>query len=179
MLGILILTSNRVGIFDEAFKSRIQLTLRYKNLEKDERRQIWLNFIKRLEGFQKPTILSEIEATTSNPNPAKSAANIVSTKKIAALATPIFVGIHRGIDLGINSEEVRSKIDELAEAKLNGREIRNAISTARQLAMFRREPMGYEHIRLVIEESKKFNTYLEDLNNGFSSDQIMKDFKER
>ena len=31
-VGILILTSTRVGTFDEAFKSRIQLTLRYKNL---------------------------------------------------------------------------------------------------------------------------------------------------
>lgn len=88
-------------------------------------------------------------------------------------------GIHGGVDLGINSEEVRAKIDELAEAKLNGREIRNAVSTARQLAMFREEPMGYEHIRVVIEEAKKFNAYLEDLNKGFSSDQIMKDFGER
>ncbi|KAI1061472.1 hypothetical protein LB506_011912 [Fusarium annulatum] len=38
--GIFILTSNRVGIFDEAFKSRIQLNLRYKNLDRDQRRQI-------------------------------------------------------------------------------------------------------------------------------------------
>ena len=32
--GILILTSNRVGTFDEAFKSRIQLSLHYENLGK-------------------------------------------------------------------------------------------------------------------------------------------------
>lgn len=31
---ILILTSNRVGTFDEAFKSRIQLSLHYDNLTK-------------------------------------------------------------------------------------------------------------------------------------------------
>ncbi|KAI8932326.1 hypothetical protein NX059_010520 [Plenodomus lindquistii] len=32
--GILILTSNRVGTFDEAFKSRIQLSLHYDDLKK-------------------------------------------------------------------------------------------------------------------------------------------------
>lgn len=52
-LGILILTSNRVGTFDEAFKSRIQLTLRYKNLEKDQRLQIWNNFMKRLDKMER------------------------------------------------------------------------------------------------------------------------------
>jgi SpoVK/Ycf46/Vps4 family AAA+-type ATPase len=32
--GILILTSNRVGTFDEAFKSRIQVALHYPNLDR-------------------------------------------------------------------------------------------------------------------------------------------------
>lgn len=43
--GILILTSNRVGTFDEAFKSRIQLALHYKNLSENQRSQIWSNFL--------------------------------------------------------------------------------------------------------------------------------------
>ncbi|XXH01760.1 hypothetical protein Hte_008121 [Hypoxylon texense] len=47
--GILILTTNRVGTFDEAFKSRIQLALRYEKLEKHQREQIWRNFFKRLK----------------------------------------------------------------------------------------------------------------------------------
>ena len=46
--GILILTSNRVGTFDEAFKSRIQLSLRYKRLQRHQRKQIWLNFMSHL-----------------------------------------------------------------------------------------------------------------------------------
>ncbi|KAI0165436.1 hypothetical protein GGR52DRAFT_558701 [Hypoxylon sp. FL1284] len=47
--GILTLTTNRVGTFDEAFKSRIQLALRYERLEKHQREQIWRNFFKRLQ----------------------------------------------------------------------------------------------------------------------------------
>ena len=39
--GILILTTNRIDTFDEAFKSRIQLALHYPALEKSDRRRIW------------------------------------------------------------------------------------------------------------------------------------------
>ncbi|KAL4945912.1 hypothetical protein BDV06DRAFT_235834 [Aspergillus oleicola] len=46
--GILILTSNRIGTFDEAFKSRVQLTLHYPRLDKSSRRRVWSNFITRL-----------------------------------------------------------------------------------------------------------------------------------
>ncbi|KAK6818992.1 hypothetical protein RU639_008201 [Aspergillus parasiticus] len=46
--GILILTSNRIGTFDEAFKSRVQLTLHYPPLDQDGRQRIWNNFINRL-----------------------------------------------------------------------------------------------------------------------------------
>lgn len=43
--GILILTSNRIGTFDEAFKSRVQLTLHYPPLKRSGRHRIWSNFI--------------------------------------------------------------------------------------------------------------------------------------
>lgn len=46
--GILILTSNRVGTFDEAFKSCIQLSLHYENLGKRQCRKIWKNFLSHL-----------------------------------------------------------------------------------------------------------------------------------
>jgi hypothetical protein len=47
--GILVLTSNRIGTFDEAFKSRVQLTLHYPTLDESSRHRIWLNFIRRLQ----------------------------------------------------------------------------------------------------------------------------------
>ncbi|KAM7213550.1 P-loop containing nucleoside triphosphate hydrolase protein [Rhypophila decipiens] len=46
--GILILTTNRVGTFDEAFKSRIHLALLYPNLDEEQRAEIWRNFIRML-----------------------------------------------------------------------------------------------------------------------------------
>lgn len=46
--GILVLTSNREGTFDEAFKLRIQLALHYEALNLAQRHQIWENFIRHL-----------------------------------------------------------------------------------------------------------------------------------
>lgn len=46
--GIMILTSNRVGTFDEAFKSRIRLSIYYPPLVRAERAQIWRSFFRDL-----------------------------------------------------------------------------------------------------------------------------------
>ncbi|KAJ4195056.1 hypothetical protein NW755_002478 [Fusarium falciforme] len=46
--GILILTTNRIGSFDEAFKSRIQLALGYPTLDEEDRLKIWGNFVQML-----------------------------------------------------------------------------------------------------------------------------------
>lgn len=43
--GILILTTNRVGAFDPAFKSRIHLAIKYSPLTQQFRRDLWLTFI--------------------------------------------------------------------------------------------------------------------------------------
>ncbi|KAF6808464.1 AAA family ATPase [Colletotrichum sojae] len=142
--GILILTSNRVGTFDEAFKSRIQLNLRYKNLSEDQRLKIWKNFIDRVEKLDKLRIAGASTVRNSSGRQ----------------------------DLGINADEIRSHIPELAQTNLNGREIRNAISTARQLAVYREQPLGYKHITSVIGEAKKFDEYLKELKQGYSADDI-------
>jgi len=42
--GILFLTTNRVTTFDDAFKSRIHIPIRYTDLSVDSRKQIWRNF---------------------------------------------------------------------------------------------------------------------------------------
>lgn len=46
--GILILTTNRVGIFDEAILSRIHLKLRYDCLDNHARMTIWRIFFKKV-----------------------------------------------------------------------------------------------------------------------------------
>ncbi|MCJ1262519.1 hypothetical protein MMC22_002389 [Lobaria immixta] len=47
--GILFLTTNRVGSFDEAFKSRIHLSLYYPSLNRDQTRAIWNMNLERME----------------------------------------------------------------------------------------------------------------------------------
>jgi hypothetical protein len=112
----LILTSNRVGIFDEAFKSRIQLALHYPSLKLEQRLMIWGNFITRLEDL--------------------------------------------GEDMDVNN--IRETLKTLAAFKMNGREIRNAITTARQLARFREEALTGGHLCDVVKISKKFDKYIND-----------------
>ena len=48
--GILFLTTNRVRVFDEAFQSRIHVSLRYYDLSPDARRKIWVAFLKKIHG---------------------------------------------------------------------------------------------------------------------------------
>lgn len=64
-LGILILTSNRVGTFDEAFKSRIQLNVRYQSLDESQRHKIRSNFIRRLEGIEAKRLLLRTPAPST------------------------------------------------------------------------------------------------------------------
>jgi len=48
--GILFLTTNRVTTFDDAFKSRIHIPIRYTDLSPASRKQIWRNFCARVPG---------------------------------------------------------------------------------------------------------------------------------
>ena len=47
--GILFLTTNRINQFDEAFKSRIHLSLGYDRLDNDARAKIWGNLFQKLK----------------------------------------------------------------------------------------------------------------------------------
>ncbi|KAI1483941.1 P-loop containing nucleoside triphosphate hydrolase protein [Daldinia eschscholtzii] len=48
--GILFLTTNRVNTFDEGFKSRIHVPIRYTDLNSESRLQIWRNLCSRVPG---------------------------------------------------------------------------------------------------------------------------------
>ncbi|KAI1348458.1 hypothetical protein F5Y01DRAFT_317734 [Xylaria sp. FL0043] len=63
--GILFLTTNRVGHFDEAFMSRIHVSIGYEPLDDDARGKIWDNFFRKLKEDHKsggPEILYEYDA---------------------------------------------------------------------------------------------------------------------
>lgn len=83
------------------------------------------------------------------------------------------------IGYGIDVPDLNGKLEDLSKADLNGREIRNALSTARQLALYRKERLQYHHLKSVMDEAKKFDEYLKDLHNGFSADDILRDRRER
>lgn len=129
--GILVLTSNRVGTFDEAFKSRIQLALHYPALGPYKRRRIWENFLDRLEGME-----GEL------------------------------------IDLA----DLREHLSDLKDEDMNGRQIRNAITTARQYAKWKNTTLTYQHLRDAIEISGRFDKYLTKLHGGLTEGQLAEDY---
>ena len=140
-----------MATFDEAFKSRIQLSLRYKNLGPDERLKIWRNFI-----------------------------DHVASLPEAAPSTPSSTELGRAqYDYGISTSEILKRLPEFAGVVLNGREIRNVVTTARQLAMFRKQPLGCEHLRCVIQEAKKFDDYLKEVQGNMTSDELKREQQER
>lgn len=49
--GIMFLTTNRIHSFDEAFRSRIHIAIRYPDLDQSARRSIWGNFMKKAQGI--------------------------------------------------------------------------------------------------------------------------------
>jgi AAA+ superfamily predicted ATPase len=124
--GILILTSNRVGTFDEAFKSRIQLALHFSNLDAERRANIWAKFIDRL------------------------------------------VEVKEDVDL----KDVTDNYHSLAQQPMNGRQIRNAVTTARQLARFRKTKLNYAHLKQAVQVGQKFEDYVREVKGGQDDDEI-------
>ena len=127
--GILILTSNRVGTFDEAFKSRLQLALHYEKLKLKDRRKIWENFIKRLETLE---------------------------------------------ETGVDFDDLYKHVNDLAKHELNGRQIRNAITTARQLALYEEKDLDFDDLQQVIKVALKFDKYTTDIQEGRTDDEVMR-----
>jgi hypothetical protein len=72
-----------------------------------------------------------------------------------------------------NVAELEHHLDELASEEMNGRQIRNAIVTARQLAKHRRERLGWDHLSQVIRTAAAFNRYLEKVR-GHDDEQWAK-----
>ncbi|KAH5346816.1 hypothetical protein HBI48_189150 [Parastagonospora nodorum] len=51
--GILFLTTNRPGVIDEAFKSRVHISLRYPSVDLDSTKKQWTNILNRIEADNK------------------------------------------------------------------------------------------------------------------------------
>jgi SpoVK/Ycf46/Vps4 family AAA+-type ATPase len=124
--GILVLTSNRVGTFDEAFKSRIHLALHYENLSQEQRRQIWENFARHLNGMS---------------------------------------------DSNIDFDDIVKHLDQLSAYEMNGRQIRNIITTGRQLALHKKTKLDWPCLKHIIGVSAKFEKYLQTVSQNATDDE--------
>ncbi|KAE9407473.1 P-loop containing nucleoside triphosphate hydrolase protein [Gymnopus androsaceus JB14] len=113
--GILFITTNRVGSFDEAFQSRIHIALKYNDLPSESRRAVWKTFLSRL-GDDK-------------------------------------------VDMDDKAYDV------LEKHILNGRQIKNAVKTAKSLAEFNGERVALETVETVLNIQKDFE---KDLGLGGS-----------
>ena len=104
--GILFLTSNRVNTFDDAFKSRIHVPLKYNDLTVDSRTKIWKHFLR-----------------------------------------------------DENVDDAGCEV--LAQANINGRQIKNVIRTAKSLAQFKGEKLDQKKLQQVITIQEQFESELE------------------
>ncbi|KAK7994263.1 P-loop containing nucleoside triphosphate hydrolase protein [Apiospora marii] len=129
--GILFLTTNRVGSFDDAFISRVHVQLYYPEFTNEQRQKVWQTFIDKLENDRKDYI------------------------RLHAKAEEYIEEINKG------------------DLDWNGREIRNAFQTAVSLAEYDGEKdregtilVTDRHLRAVVELSKDFKDYLQELHSA-------------
>ena len=101
--------------------------------------------------------------------------------RLQSLDDTIIDGFSKGTlgssdSISIDFEDIDCYLPELAKHEMNGRQIRNAITTARQLAQFKGEKMMSRHLRHVIKVSAKFDSYLKKVQDGLSDDDAARGY---
>lgn len=119
--GILFMTTNRVATFDDAFKSRIHVPLKYGQLDAASRERVWRNFLGKLE---------------------------------------VDGGGGGGVD--IDEEGYR----KLAEGRLNGRQIKNVVRTAKSLASYKKRRLDQSQLQRVMDIQMAFEEELDGVEKG-------------
>ncbi|WDK22763.1 hypothetical protein CGRA01v4_14053 [Colletotrichum graminicola] len=146
--GILFLTTNKVGSFDEAFKSRMSMALYYPPLTREQTRRIWEMQMKRTEALSKQAAPEDEYQHVRFKH-----------EEVAALAEELW--------------NMQTTVD-YCRPVWNGRQIRNAFQTAVALAEWHkgegRVPgpivVGREHFEKVAKVSNEFNAYLYEVKHG-------------
>ena len=131
--GVLFLTTNRVGTLDEAFKSRIHMSIYYPPLTKEQTLAIFEVNIRKV---QKIEAERQAASDTEPRNP---------------LAAPVLVDEQSILDYAAWHFDVH---EDRPEMRWNGRQIRNAFQIAYSLAQFdkhkpsvdRREELDEKHL---------------------------------
>lgn len=131
--GNMILTTNRVQTFDEAFQSRIMISIQYNELTTESRRTIWSNFLKQHDATQTAARAKQPKFSGEAGTEDSDEAQLQHLKRT------------------LPHEISESDLDYLARTLvLNGRQIKNVLKTAQLLALRRGEGLNREHIKLVL-----------------------------
>ena len=78
----------------------------------------------------------------------------------------------------VDIDEIKLHIDELADQEMNGRETRNALMTARQLALYKNETLTWDHVEHTIKIAGDFKKYLKNVH-GHTDEQWAREEKRR
>ncbi|EXF84915.1 hypothetical protein CFIO01_02128 [Colletotrichum fioriniae PJ7] len=140
--GILFLTTNKVGSFDEAFKSRMSMALYYPPLTHDQTKKIWEVQMDRTEKLS-------VAAAPGDPSQHVK----FNRDEITSLSATLW--------------SLQNSRDD-HKPVWNGRQIRNAFQTAVALAEFHQQEnhisgpiiVKGEHFEKVAKASHEFNAYL-------------------
>lgn len=170
--GILFLTTNRVGTLDEAFKSRIHVSLYYPPLDRDQTIDIFKVNIRKLK-----EIIHEKEELQ---------AELDSSSKVTSVERPQLSIDPRSI---LHYAAWHYDINETSpEQRWNGRQIRNAFQIAYSLAQFDmnstvlsqggkardRLTLNWHQFDMVAKAVEKFESYLYYATNGTDGDRARK-----
>ncbi|KAI0906742.1 hypothetical protein F4823DRAFT_58803 [Ustulina deusta] len=179
--GILFLTTNRVGTLDEAFKSRIHVSLYYPPLNKAQTIEIFKVNIRKLQEImhEKEKLQAELDSTST----------ATSAERPPLAINPQSILHYAAWHYDINEES--------PEQRWNGRQIRNAFQIAYSLAQFemnsnvlcqggeagdRLTPcplpviglLNWRHFDMVAKAVEKFESYLYNATSGTDSDRARK-----
>lgn len=83
------LTTNRVGSFDSAFQSRINLAVKYPALSHDSRRDLWKQFISRASPESSPSWVGSFDRLASKNLNGRQIKNVVRTAHALAVSRNI------------------------------------------------------------------------------------------
>lgn len=160
--GILFITTNRVGAIDEAFQSRVHLSLYYPHLSLNDTIEILASNLKRLPRVKQGAKNSSSSSNNNNSNDGY----------IKVMDEEIF-------------RFVQTEYEDFARAvqkprgPWNGRQIRNAVQIAAGLALYDKEAareddglpaiLTADHFRDVADTMSEFEDYLRSARAGDSN----------
>ncbi|KAF6792021.1 hypothetical protein CMUS01_16199 [Colletotrichum musicola] len=134
--GVLFLTSNREGLIDEAFKSRIHVALRYKAIDDKGMEQIWRNIMRKI----------------NEENDNKKLPVTFDEEELVQWALDHYEE---------NSTRRADGASPASTATWNGRQIRNAFQTAIALATYERlerlEKKGYTEEQALAKTQSRYS----------------------